>query len=136
MIFNVKIPIPNLNQSLICNKDLGGVSVGRTASSEPPYASHTLVQINPQFIPKLSTQSILLKFYFRLIVCKCPYFYKKLRKHCLVQDADISKQNLPTLMASKITVIWKSDFMDPMNLFPSDVKVTCICQQDCTYKYI
>ena len=61
------------------------LSVGRTASSEPPYASHTLVQINPQFIPKLSTQSILLKFYFRLIVCKCPYFYKKLRKHCLVQ---------------------------------------------------
>ena len=72
----------------------------------------------------------------RLIVCKCPYFYKKLRKHCLVQDADTSKQNLPTLMASKITVIWKSDFMDPMNLFPSDAKVTCICQQDCTYKYI
>ena len=36
--------------------DLGGVSVGRTASSKPPYASHTLVQINPQFIPKLSTQ--------------------------------------------------------------------------------
>ena len=32
------------------------LSVGRTASSEPPYASHTLVQINPQFIPKLSTQ--------------------------------------------------------------------------------
>ena len=34
----------------------GVLSVGRTASSEPPYASHTLVQINPQFIPKLSTQ--------------------------------------------------------------------------------
>ena len=32
------------------------LSVGRTASSKPPYASHTLVQINPQFIPKLSTQ--------------------------------------------------------------------------------
>ena len=42
-----------------------------------------------------------------------------------MQDADISMQNLPTLMASKITVIRKSDFMDPMNLFPSDVKVTC-----------
>ena len=56
LTFNVKIPIPNLNQSLICNKDLGGVSVGRTASSKPPYASHTLVQINPQFIPKLSIQ--------------------------------------------------------------------------------
>ena len=82
------------------------------------------------------SKSILLKFYFRLIVCKCPYFYKKLRKHCLVQDADISKQNLPTLMASKIAVIWKSDFMDPMNLFPSDAKVTCTCQQDCIYKYV
>ena len=64
------------------------------------------------------------------------YFYKKLRKHCLVQRCWYSKQNHPTLMASKITVIRKSDFMDPMNLFPSDAKVTCTCQQDCTYKYI
>ena len=82
---NVKIPISILNQSLICNRDLGGISVGYKASSEPPYASHTLVQIILHFIPKLSTQSILLKSYFWLIVCKCPYFYKKLKKHCLVQ---------------------------------------------------
>ena len=53
---NVKIPISILNQSLICNRDLGGISVGYTASSEPPHASHTLVQINPQFISKLSTR--------------------------------------------------------------------------------
>ena len=79
---NVKIPISILNRSLICNRDLGGISVGYKASSEPPYASHTLVQIILHFIPKLSTQSILLKSYFRLIVCKWPYFYKKLRKHC------------------------------------------------------
>ena len=99
---NVKIPISILNQSLICNRDLGGISVGYKASSEPPYASHTLVQIILHFIPKLSTQSILLKSYFWLIVCKCPYFCKKLKKHCLVLDADISKQNLPALMASEI----------------------------------
>ena len=53
---NVKIPISILNQSLICNRDLGGISVGYKASSEPPYASHTLVQIILHFIPKLSTQ--------------------------------------------------------------------------------
>ena len=35
--------------------------VGYKASSETPYASHTLVQIIQHFIPKLSTQSILLK---------------------------------------------------------------------------
>ena len=52
---NVKIPISILNQSLICNRDLGGISVGYTASSEPPYASHTLVQIN-QSIPNLSAK--------------------------------------------------------------------------------
>ena len=40
------------------------LSVGYKASSEPPYASHTLVQIILHFIPKLSTQSILLKSYF------------------------------------------------------------------------
>ena len=114
---NVKIPISILNQSLICNRDLGGISVGYKASSEPPYASHTLVQIILHFIPKLSTQSILLKSYFWLIVCKCPYFYKKLKKHCLVQDADISKQNLPALMASEITLIWR---LDPMTQLPDN----------------
>ena len=58
------------------------ISVWYTASSEPPHASHTLVQIILHSKPKLSTQSILLKFYFRLHVCKWPYFYKKLSKHC------------------------------------------------------
>ena len=93
------------------------LSVGYKASSEPPYASHTLVQIILHFIPKLSTQSILLKSYFWLIVCKCPYFYKKLKKHCLVLDADISKQNLPALMASEITLIWR---LDPMTQLPDN----------------
>ena len=85
---------------------------------------------NPQ------TKDTLLRSYFWLTVCKYPYFSQKLRKHCLVQNADVGKQNLPTLMASEIAVIRKPDFMDPMNLFPSDAKVTCTCQQDCTYKYI
>ena len=30
--------------------------MGLTASSKPPYASHTLVQINPKFMPKPSIQ--------------------------------------------------------------------------------
>ena len=85
---------------------------------------------NPQ------TKDTLLRSYFWLTVCKYPYFSQKLRKHCLVQNADVGKQNLPTLMASEIAVIRKPDFMDPMNLFPSDAKVTCTCQQDCTYKYV
>ena len=42
-----------------------------------------------------------------------------------MQNADVGKQNPPTLMASEIAVIRKPDFMDPMNLFPSDAKVTC-----------
>ena len=46
------------------------LSVGRTASSKPPYASHTLVQINQNSQPK----SILLKSYFQLIVCKLDIF--------------------------------------------------------------
>ena len=85
---------------------------------------------NPQ------TKDTLLRSYFWLIVCKYPYFSQKLRKHCLVQNADVGKQNPPTLMASEIAVIRKPDFMDPMNLFPSDAKVTCTCQHDCIYKYV
>ena len=54
----------------------------------------------------------------------------------MVQNADVGKQNPPTLMASEIAVIRKPDFMDPMNLFPSDAKITCTCQHDCIYKYV
>ena len=118
---NSKDPHSNINQSLICNTDLGGVSVGRTAPSKPPYASHTLVQINQNSQPKI----ILLKSYFHFDRMQIRYFCEKLREHYLVQRCWYSRQNHPTLMASKIAVIRKSDSMDPMNLFSSDVKVTC-----------
>ena len=34
LTFSVKIPIPNLNQGLICNEDLGGVSMGSSSISK------------------------------------------------------------------------------------------------------
>ena len=46
------------------------LSVGRTASSKPPYASHTLVQINQNSQPK----SILLKSYFQIDRMQIRYF--------------------------------------------------------------
>ena len=84
--------------------------MGRTASSKPPYASHTLVQINQNSQPK----SILLKSYFQFDRMQIRYFCEKLREHYLVQRCWYSRQNHPTLMAFKIAVIKKSDSMDPM----------------------
>ena len=133
---NVKIPIPILNQRLICNRDLGGISVWYTASSEPPQASHTLVQINLHSKPKLSTQSILLKFYFRLHVCKWPYFYKKLSKHCFGARCWYKHAESSNFNGFPDKRYLKARPHGPNESIFNDVKVTCRCQQDCIYKYV
>ena len=66
------------------------------------------LQIQPLSIQdpcqNLQTKDTLLRSYFWLFVCKYPYFSQKLRKHYLVQNADVGKQNPPTLMASEIAL--------------------------------
>ena len=131
----VKIPISILNQGLICNRDLGGIFIGYKAPSEPAYASQTLVQIIPHFIPRLSTQKYSAQILLSIDHMQMYIFFIKVKEalfgaRCWLKQAESSNFN-----GLQDSLIWKPDFMDPMDLFPSDAKVTCTCQQDCTYKY-
>ena len=132
----VKNPHFNSKPRFICNRDLGGIFIGYKAPSEPAYAFQPLVQIIPHFIPRLSTQKYSAQILLSIDHMQMYIFFIKVKEalfgaRCWLKQAESSNFN-----GLQDSLIWKPDFMDPMDLFPSDAKVTCMCQQDCTYKYI
>ena len=99
-------------------------------------ASSNSTPFNPRSMPKPSNQGYSTQILLLIIRMQISIFFTKVKEALFGAKRWCWQAKSSNFNGLRDGLIRKPDFMDPMNLFPSDAKITCTCQHDCIYKYV
>ena len=99
-------------------------------------ASSNSIPFNPRSMPKPSNQGYSTQILLLINRMQISIFFTKVKEALFGAKRWCWQAKSSNFNGLRDGLIRKPDFMDPMNLFPSDAKITCTCQHDCTYKYV